>query len=182
MKRSIIILFGLLLTLNTAVAQSKKELKEKKELEDYAKTRKLIDSGTYEFTANWATTQSGRRIDLITNPNYIRMKQQEADIFLPYFGVVQNASVGMNGKGGIEFKGKVEGYKVEYNEKKRKVIIKFKTHAKNERFDFILSVYSNGTAYLSVMSNYRNSISYDGKVTACKKPSDPENGQLANEL
>ena len=74
------------------------------------------------------------------------------------------ASIGLNEEGGVIFKGKIENYKVEYNDKKRKAVISFSASGKNDQFDFTLTVFKNGGSNLVVNSNIRSSISYDGEL------------------
>jgi len=96
------------------------------------------------------------------------LEDENADIFLPYFGEV-HTPVAPGGDGGIIFKGKVEAYKVDFNKKKQKIIIKFSGKAKNELFDFTLTVFKNGGGILNVNSNFRKRISYDGQISKLKK-------------
>ncbi|MEN8187526.1 MAG: DUF4251 domain-containing protein [Bacteroidota bacterium] len=150
-------------------AQTKKELKNEAEAKEYADMKSLVDSKEYVFEADWASTQKGRRINLISNPNFLRMDQENADIDMPYFGVVQSPSVGFGGEGGIVFKGAVDNYDVQYNDKKQKAVIKFKAKGKSDHFTFTLTVFKNNNATLYVSSNSRNGISYDGKVAKLEK-------------
>lgn len=152
----------------TQTKSEKKALQKEKELKAYTKSKALIDSGVYHFEANWANTQKGRRINLTTNPNYVRVNQPEADIFLPYFGVVHSPVAGIKGDGGIVFKGKIENYKVEWNDKKQKAIIKFNANATSERLSFIITTFKSGNSTISVNSNIRDGISYDGNIKAPK--------------
>ncbi|MEN8125877.1 MAG: DUF4251 domain-containing protein [Bacteroidota bacterium] len=149
-------------------AQTKKELKKEKAEKEYTKTKTLIDSGIFIFNADWATTQKGNRISLIGNPNFLKIDKENAIADLPYFGVSQSPSVGMTDGGGIAFEGLINDYVVEYNDKKQKVIIKFSTNNKTENFNVTLAVYKSGNANLDIISNSRNSISYDGKVSKIK--------------
>ena len=85
----------------------------------------LINSASFAFTGEWATSQKGRRINLMSNPTFIKMDTKNADAYLPFFGTAQ---VGGYGAGGaIEFKDKVQDYTVTFDDKKQKAIIKFKT-------------------------------------------------------
>jgi len=170
MKKTIlVILLTLVLVPITAQTKAeKKEMKEKKAEEEYAATKELINSGNYKFEATWANTLNGRKIDLTTNPNYLKIKDTNADIYLPYFGEV-HTPVAPGGDGGIIFIGQVESYKVDFNIKKQKVIIRFSGKAKNEFFDFTLTVFRNGGSNLNVNSNFRKRISYDGRTSELKK-------------
>jgi len=152
-----------------AQAQNKKEQKNEKNAQAYTEIKALINSGIYIFESDWATTQKGNRINLISNPNFLKMDHENATADLPYFGVSQSPSVGFSGSGGIEFDGVIKDLKVDFNDKKQKVIIKFSAQNKTENFNATLAVYRSGNANLSIISNSRNSISYDGKVSKMKE-------------
>ena len=154
------------------IAQTKEEKKKQKEelaLKEYETTKALINSKTYNFQAEWATSQKGRRINLSTNPNHLKIENDEADIYLPYFGEVHSSSIGLSTEGGIVFEGTIENYKVEFNDKKQKAVIKFSANGKYDRFDFTLIVYKSGSSNLNVTSNIRSTIKYDGKINELKK-------------
>jgi len=154
---------------NAQSKEEKKKLKAETAAKEYDKTKDLINSGVYNFQAEWSTSQGGRRISLVTNPNHVKIDQGEADIYLPYFGVVHVPSAGLAGEGGIVFKGTVENYKVEFNDKKQRATIKFNTKGKNDRFDFTLTVYKSGSTNINVSSNNRSGIKYDGKINQLKE-------------
>lgn len=167
MKNTLLLILLFSISVSPIFSQSKsekKKLKQEKAVQEFKETKAWIDTQTYSFVATWANTQKGRRIDLTTNPNYLKIDQQKADIYLPYYGVVHMSSIGLNEEGGIVFKGKIEDYKVEYNNKKLKAFITFSASAKNDKFDFILTVFKNGGSNLVVTSNIRSSINYDGEL------------------
>ncbi len=160
MKRNLIFICLIALSTFTLSAQTKKEKKAAAKEKGYKNIKTMIDSGIYFFEADWASTQKGRRINLSSNPNHLVIDKDSADIDLPFFGVSQNPTAGLSGDGGITFKGAIKNYKVEYNDKKEKVFIKFKAN----EFDISLEVTSSGMSYLTVNSMDRNSISFDGKT------------------
>ena len=165
-KVTLLLLFLAFIATNTINAQSKKELKEQKRIEEFKKLKTLIDSGNYAFTANAAFTQKGRRIDLTLNGGILIVRGELAEGDLPYFGVVQVG--GYNQDNGINFNNKNTKYDIKYNEKKRRVIIKFDTKNKTEQFSLILTSGGSGTATLSINSNHRNMISYNGQIHPIK--------------
>ncbi|MCF6224132.1 MAG: DUF4251 domain-containing protein [Flavobacteriaceae bacterium] len=167
MKKIILTIMILLISI-PILGQSKsekKKIKEEQSLKGYAATNELIASGNFEFIADWARTQSGKRINLITNPNYLRINKDSADIYLPYFGVVHMPTAGFASEGGIVVNGIVKNYKVELNDKKQKITIKFDAKGKTDQFEFIFFVYKNKSATVIVNSNSRGSISYDGNLS-----------------
>lgn len=172
MKNLIINIFFLLAIISYVLSQTKeekKQLKAEQEVKESKITTELINSGSFQFEATWATTQKGRRINLIGNPNYLKLNNNEADVDLPFFGEAFSGSIGISGDGGIVFKGTPENYKTDFNDKKQKHTIEFKGKGKNDTYDFSLTVFKNGNANLTVNSNNRSSISYDGKILELEK-------------
>ena len=161
-----ILFFALIIPLN---AQSKKELKKQKAEKEYAATKELINSKNFIFEADWATTQKGNRINLTTNPNFLKVKGDQVIADMPYFGVAQSAIGYGSGDTGIKFEESPKKYNVEFNDEKYKAVLKFDANNKSESFNVILHIYKNGSASLNISSSKRNSISYDGKITALKE-------------
>lgn len=170
MMKKIGIMFAIvLLSVSTVVGQSKKEKKEQAAAAEFENIKKLIDSKSYVFEAEWANTFGGKRINLTTNPNYLKITKDSADIFLPYFGVGHTSNNYKSGEGGIVFKGILEEYDVVINEKKQTHTIKFKGRNKSELYEFSMLVYKSGNSNVNVNSSGRSGIKYDGKTKAPKK-------------
>ncbi len=144
--------------------KEKKELKAQQEEEQFAGMKNHIESGTYEFNADWANSFQGKRVNLVTNPNYLRLDQDKARIYLPYFGVAHNSAPAYSNMGAMEFEGSVDNYKVKINDKKKQVVVTFRCRAEKEVIDFTLSVFPDGNARLNANSNVRTSVNYDGKM------------------
>ncbi|MGB5263102.1 MAG: DUF4251 domain-containing protein, partial [Lutimonas sp.] len=51
------------------------------------------------------------------------------------------------------------------NDKKQIIILKFSTRSGSESFNCTMTLYKNNTATLSIISNQRDNISYDGNIT-----------------
>jgi len=145
--------------------QEKKEMKAREEAEQFEDIKKLINSGAYEFYADWANSFQGRRINLITNPNHLKMNQKEASIYLPYFGVAHNSSPAYSNMGAMEFEGTVENYMIKVNEKKKQTTVSFRCKAKREVIDFTLTVFPDGNSRLNANSSVRTGMKYDGRTT-----------------
>ena len=169
MKR-IIISFYLIITFffgyNVNAQSSKKEEKAQKKLEAYQKVVSLIESGKFEFQARKANPQRGRQIDLATNPNYLRVDQDNVKAEMPYFGVVQSGL--LSGESGVKFDGESLSYVVDKDDKKQKVTIKFKVRDNGESYNCILSVSGESNATLSISFNRRDRISYYGGIYEIK--------------
>jgi len=170
MKKTIIICLAFIASMHFVNAQTKaekKEAKEEKAQNEYEATQALINSNAYVFEATWARTQKGRRINLVGNPNYLKINNNTSKAQLPYFGVVQSVPYG--GDGGISFESELSEYKVEKNDKKKKIIITYKAGNTSEQYSLTLTVYHSGSASLFINSISKNGITYDGMVTSAKE-------------
>lgn len=148
----------------TASAQDKKETRKQSE---YAELTALIDGGEYEFIAQRAIPTGTRQIDLTTNPNYLRIIQGNGQADMPYFGRAFSAGYSSS-DGGIKFDGPLLEYEIEKNDKKMRITIKFKVKGEDDTYTCNLTVYGLDNASLNVISNKRQSISYNGYIQKLK--------------
>jgi len=166
----------------------RKRIKQDKLEASYNKTKALIESGKFNFEALWATPLDndavrvgmslpggaqvfqGGRVNLTGNSNYVRIDGDNAKLFLPYFGRVLFPRGYMGSTdNGIEFDGKIEDVKIEYNEKKKRIEYKFKAKKENDELDFHFSINADGATRLNLNSTNRQIINYDGKITAIQE-------------
>lgn len=156
----------------TAQEKSKKQLKEEQKLEKQKQIDLLVNSKEFIFETTRVMPQSGRSINLTTN--YIAEFHPElikAD--LPFFGRGYSG-IGYGGNdAGIKFDGKPTVYSIE--KKKKNYVIKADVRGESDSYSIMLLVYFEGSATLSVNSNNRSSISYDGDIMEFKKNNDLEN-------
>lgn len=164
MNRILILSLLLIALVFSAKAQnSKKEAKEKLKQDQYQQVIDLIDSENYEFIGRKAYPQKGPQIDLTTNPNFMRIENKNASADMPYFGRAFN--VGYSGSdGGIKFDGPMESYDIQRNDKKRRLTIKYKVKGADDNYTCTLTISGLQSASLSVSSNKRQVISYNGFV------------------
>jgi hypothetical protein len=164
---SILMLIFMVFSLTNAIAQekSKKQLKEEAKLEKQKQTALLVDSKEFVFVAKTVMPQGSRTINLTTeytlefHPDLIKCD-------LPFFGRAYSG-VAYGGDGGMKFEGKPMDLKIE--KKKKSHDIKVNVKGGNDSYSLILSVYFDGSAYLSISSNNRSSISYNGDIEALQK-------------
>jgi hypothetical protein len=167
MKTKVSILLMLFCFLSiTVVAQekTKKELKAEQDLQKQKEIEALINAKNFVFEAKKATPQGGRFIFLDYNTYFLKFNTEKTTCDLPFFGRAYNVSYG--GDGGIKFEGVPENIKIE--KKKNNYIIKATVKGKNDVYDLIFSVFFDGGTSLSINSNNRASISYDGEIKAPK--------------
>ncbi|PTX43097.1 uncharacterized protein DUF4251 [Christiangramia gaetbulicola] len=132
---------------------------------DYRELQELVSTRQFEIDNNWAYPNVGGNINLIGNPNYLKIKNDSVDIFLPYFGVRHAGGSYGSDKGGFEYAGTVQNLNFKDNPAKNNIEITFETVANGENLDFRITLYPNNTARTFVRSNQRATISYEGKLS-----------------
>lgn len=169
--KKLVTLILVMISLNIS-AQSraeKKAAKKQEQQEQYEKLKTIVESGSYEYEALWANPMGAPRINLATNPNYLRYQKDSMDIFFPYFGVSQTVNTYNTRDIGINFSGAPQNYKVSYDDEKMRITIKFSGRSETESLDFIIVIYGESSAKVSINSSGRQSISYDGKLEEYEK-------------
>ncbi len=164
MKSYILILSLICFTSETTIAQeSNKEAKERKKIEQYENIIVLVESGNYEFIGRKANPLKGRQIDLTTRQNFMKIDGENASAQMPYFGRAFSGGYSSS-DGGIKFDGTMENYKIQRNDKKRRLNISFKVKGEGDNYSCSLSISSVESASLSVTSNNKQGISYNGFI------------------
>jgi hypothetical protein len=156
-----------------AQEKTKKEIKQERKLQKQKETETLIESKNFVFDAEKVMPQGGGLRILDYNTYSVKFNTQNTVGDLPFFGRAFNIAYG--GDGGIKFEGKPENIKIE--KKKKSYIIKATVKGKEDTYDLMFSVFYDGKTTLSINSNKRASISYDGKIRAPKTESNNRNNK-----
>lgn len=167
MKRKLSILLVLLCFLSFPVLaqeKSKKELKAERELQKQKEIEELIDSENFVFEAQKATPQGGRMLNLDYNTYFLKFNKEKTTCDLPFFGRAFNVAYG--GDGGIKFEAVPEDIKIE--KKNKSYNVKATVKGKDDVYTLYFNIFFDGGATLSVNSNNRATISYDGEIEAPK--------------
>ena len=147
--------------------KTKQQIKEEQKLAKQKKVEVLVDSKEFEFEGQMAYPQGGRSIDLTTNQNYLRFKNDSIYSEMPYFGRAYSGVAYSTGGGGLSFKGPVQKFSITKN--KKDFTVKAEVRDNSDYYSVVLTVYFDGGASLSINSNNRNSISYRGHIDELKK-------------
>jgi hypothetical protein len=167
MKTKLSILFVLICFLSFPVfaqEKTKKELKAERAAAKQKEIEALIDSKNFVFEAKRVTPRGGRLIDLDYNTYFLKFNTENTTCDLPFFG--RGYNVGYNSDGGIKFEGVPENIKVE--KKKNSYNFKASVKGKDDYYDLMFTIFFDGSTTLSVNSNNRASIFYDGDISAPK--------------
>ncbi|WP_339653920.1 DUF4251 domain-containing protein [uncultured Maribacter sp.] len=155
----------------------------KNSISDTHPIHSLISSKSFEFTADWANpmvTQSMNavansgliphgsnvsRINLVGNPNFIKVNGDSVTANLPYYGERQLGG-GYGSATGIEFNGIPTTYSQTFDPDKGKYNITFNISEKSDSYFVIMAIYPNKTSSVSISLSNRNSIRYEGAIKA----------------
>ncbi|PRZ24137.1 DUF4251 domain-containing protein [Flavobacterium granuli] len=170
-SKKIILVVFLLLTVAFGFAQEKtrKQLRKEQQIEKARQIAILIDSKEFVFVANKAFPLGFRDIDLTTNPNFIAFKPDFIRSEMPFFGRGYSG-IGYGGDTGLKFEGKPSEFTIEKG--KNTYEIKATVRGKQDVFNILLSVFFEGNARLTISSNNRSSISYNGEISKIEKKED----------
>ena len=165
---SLLALIFVVFSLTNAIGQekSKQQLKEESKLEKQKQTGLLVDSKEFVFLARTVLPHGGSTINLTTDDSTIEFRVDLIKSDLPFFGRAYSG-VAYGGDNGMKFEGKPRNFTLEKT--KKAYVIKMEVKGERDYLSILLSVYFDGSAYLSISSNNRSSISYNGDVKALQK-------------
>lgn len=164
----IICAFILSITLFSQEEQTRKEKKQEKRTIAFEELSKLIESGEFNFIAQRALPQGYQPVDLTTHNADLEIKNDSALAYLPYFGRAFSPTYG-GGDNGIKFEESVKDYSVEYDDEKRRIIIKFDIKSPNDSYSCTLTITTIDSASLYVNSNKRAPMNYSGRIESVDK-------------
>jgi len=141
--------------------KSKKELKEEEKLQKQKQIEELINTKNFVFKGRWALPMGAKQVDLSTNPNYVKFNPDLMDGYMPFFGTA-TTGIGFGSDNTIKFKDKPESFNIVKNKKNFQVDAKVK--GENDVYRISLSVTFEGSSSMSIISNNRSTISYQGEI------------------
>jgi len=139
---------------------------QKKDSIKAAAIREMVTNQQYTFKAQTASPLAGRLRQLTTDYD-LKVSKEQIVAYLPYFGRAYSAPLDPS-KGGIQFTSKDFDYKLT-ERKKGGWNVSIKTKDIAEAQDMELTIFSDGNASLQVNSTNRQSISFNGYITAGNK-------------
>ena len=124
-------------------------------------TRK-VESKDITVTVHYANPLRMRQI-VLTSEYDLRLKNDSAFAYLPYFGVAYSAPYGSS-EGGIKFAEPMNDYAITPNKKSNGWDIHFKIRSKGDIYEIFMNIFNNGSALFSVTSQKRDMISFSGEI------------------
>ena len=107
-------------------------------------------------------------ISLINIQNNFTIKNDSVFLDMPFYGERRFAS-GYGTESGLQFTGKPDAIKTEFNAKKNKYDIVYSLNAKNESLRISLTMFANKKCRFTVNSSLRSTIIYEGDWERIKK-------------
>lgn len=148
--------------------KNRRELKAERSTEKQKLVETMVNAREFVFNAHRAMPQGYRSMDLTTNPGSVEFHPDMIKSYLPYFGRATSAVAYSANDGGIKFEGKPKEYTV--TAKKKGYQVNAVVEGPDDVYRLSLFVGSGGSALLTVISNNRSTISYDGEIDAPEKP------------
>ena len=136
---------------------------EKKEF-DFNATKAFPTNYDVINVMNSMRGSTGTQI-LNLDPGYgFNLKNDLFSVALPYFGRAFNVNPGDANNGGIRFESK-EFTAKKSTTKKGNTLFVITPRDQKENYVFNLEIFKNGSAFLSINSNNRQPISFDGNIS-----------------
>lgn len=139
---------------------------EKKEF-NYNATRAFpLNADVVNIMNSFPNSSAGRMLNL--DPGYgFNLKKDLFSVHLPYFGRAFNVSPADANNSGLSFESKDFTIRQSANKKGNTLLVITPRDAK-ENYVFNVEIFKNGSAFLSISSNNRQPISFDGNISVDK--------------
>jgi len=161
---SILVIFSFLITPNClAQEKTRKQIKEENRIEIQKQLDTLIDSREFIFKATSASAMGYKPVGLTPNTNYMSFDHDLVISQMPYFGN-SYGNIGFGIDEGLKFEGIPENYTVKKGKKSYQIKVTVKSQG--NAYKLIITVRFDGVTSLSVSSNNRSNIIFDGYLTS----------------
>lgn len=164
---TMVVLMSLVISTGYSQEKSRKELKEERKIERQNQIEAMVNAREFVFVARTALPTGMRTVNLTGNSNLVKFHPDIIDSNMPFFGRAYSG-VGYGGDTGLQFQGKPDEYTVEKNKKGFQIIAVVKGGSDNYRLSLMVGF--EGSASLSITSNNRSSMSYNGDIEAPERP------------
>ena len=130
--------------------------------ETISEIARKVESKDYTVTVHYANPLRMKSV-VLTSEYDLRIKNDSAFAYLPYFGVAHTAPY-RSSEGGIKFAEPMTDYVISSNKKLNGWDIRFKIRSKGDTYEIFMNVFNNGNATLSVTSQQRDMITFSGEI------------------
>ncbi|SIT16698.1 protein of unknown function [Chryseobacterium ureilyticum] len=166
---SLLMIFGALFFFQSCASQGSSDpavvntLVDSQEFTFYAQRANPTNYDVINVMNSMPNSTSTRMLNL--NGDYtIDVTKSSVDVVLPYFGRLFNPTYGNTNDNGYRFTSKDFTIDKTQN-KKGKWIVRIKPNDVKTTQEIIIEIFKNGKAFVSIKSNDRQPISYDGYIS-----------------
>ena len=150
-----------------AQEKTKKQLKEEHRQELKAHVEIVLNSKTFTFSPATATAQGFRPVGISSEHNYVKFRPGFIESKLPFYGQTYG-SIAFGGDEGLSFSGIPENYTL--TNKKKNFRLNAAVNSEVNVYKLILTVGFSGKATLSVSSNNRSPVTFEGWILEEETP------------
>lgn len=167
---SILMIFGFLFSFQSCASQGSSDpaivnaLVDSQEFTFYAQKANPTNYDVINVMNSLPNTTSTRMLDLNTGDYTIEVDKNTIEVVLPYFGRVFNPNYGSTDKNGYRFTSKDFVVNKSQN-KKGTWTVKIQPKDVSTVEEINIEIFKNGKAFVSMRSNDRQPITYDGYVS-----------------
>ena len=119
-----------------------------------------LDTRHYTIAVDWMKPLGGMAQHVSSNYE-LKVNGDEVDSYLPYVGEAYRLPYG--GVKGLNFKGKIENYSINYLTSNRSHI-EFTVNNGEDVYYFRIDVFNNGKSIIDIIAQDRDAISFDGEM------------------
>lgn len=162
--KKVLLALLMMIVLSSGFAQkmSKKALREKNKIEKQQQIDSLMNSREFVFVAIRALPMGGGSVDLTGNSNSVKFHPEKIESDMPFFGRAYSIEYG--GNGGLMFEGKPIEYKVVTLKESKGYDVDATVSVPRDSYKLSLYVSPDGSASLTINSNQRSSMSFNGNI------------------
>ena len=159
-RLSLIMMTMLTLIIMSACGTSNGLTKAEREAAITRQVQEGLDTRHYTIAVDWMKPLGGMPQHVSSNFE-LKVNGDEVDSYLPYVGEAYRLPYG--GGKGLNFKGKIENYSINYITSNRSHI-EFLVNNGEDVYHFRIDVFNNGKAIIDILAQDRDAISFDGEM------------------
>lgn len=150
-----------------SISAQEKDIKANtiQETNETSNIARMLNSGTFEFIANTAFPISGTPKNLVGSGYSVTFSPKEIVSNLPFYGRAYSG-MALGRDNGMRFQGKPENFTIVNNKEYQ---VNTTVNDDGNVYVIALSVSDSGYASLSISSNDRGTISYQGEISSFKQ-------------
>jgi hypothetical protein len=141
---------------------TKSNQSEVRRIKNRKQVEKIVNAKEFIFVARIAIPSGMQSVNLPSGQNYVKFEPELIDSNLPFFGTA-NFGVGYGTDPALHFKGKPDVFTIIKQEKNYLVNVVFK--GESDIFKLSITIGFEGNASLTITSNKRSTISYQGEIS-----------------